>query len=82
MKKTTKRKFYVCGVDWQEELGNTSIVFYKSKAALKRSRTCWISCGIVEVTMTGKWAVKQDLGRGILQPIGKNIVKGYKSNEN
>lgn len=61
-KKIKKVKIYVCGVDWQHEVGEASDVkMYASVAALKRARTCWKSCGIVELEVTlSKWIEPQD----------------------
>lgn len=64
-KKIRKVKVYVCGVDWQHEIGEASDVkMYASVADLKRSRTCWKSCGIVELEVKlSKWIEPQDLFR-------------------
>ena len=45
---------YVCGVDFQHEIGYCDdIVYYKTVEELKKIRTCWTQCGIVEVEYDG-----------------------------
>lgn len=57
------RKIFVCGVDWQHEIGHASDVkMYASEDDLKRKRTCWESCGIVQLEVRiVKWTHPQDL---------------------
>jgi hypothetical protein len=65
MKKQT-RKGYLCGVDFQHELGEVmdSTPVYSSVEDLKRQRECWSDCGIVEVEVTlVKWVEPQDFSR-------------------
>lgn len=54
---------YVCGVDWQEEIGECNDVkLYSSIEALKKARQCWQECGIVEIEITvKKWVEPQKL---------------------
>jgi hypothetical protein len=62
-----KRKFYMCGVDWQHEIGEAPdlegrMPIYSTVEELKAKRTCWPECGILEIVMTeSQWIVKQDL---------------------
>lgn len=46
-------KLYVCETDWLHELGEEmktpDVVMYPSVASLKRHRSCWEECGIVEL---------------------------------
>jgi len=56
-------KVYVCGVDFQHEIGNASDgnTIYPSVAALKAHAKCWKGCGIVELNLTlSKWVVEQN----------------------
>lgn len=67
MKKMT---LYLCGVDWQHELGEAAdgTKVYPSLQALKKYRTCWDECGVVKVSVTFEdieWVEPQDL-------LGKN----------
>ena len=57
------KKSYVCGVDWQQEIGECNdIKLYSSVKALKKARTCWEECGIVELEIkVKKWVEPQDL---------------------
>lgn len=54
---------YVCGVDFQHELGEANdVVIYSSIEALKTNRSCWTSCGIVKLEISVKsWVEKQNL---------------------
>jgi hypothetical protein len=60
---------YMCGVDFDTELGlnaDGNRVFPSVKA-LKRAMSCWKSCGIVEVEVRARrMVVKQDLLRGVV----------------
>jgi hypothetical protein len=59
------KSLYVCGVDWQHEIGNVkgwSGPVYGSVEECKKFSKCWEQCGIVEVQMTlVKWHEPQDL---------------------
>ncbi len=60
-------KGYMCGVDWQHELGEAmgGNVVYPSVDDLKKHRKCVKNCGIVEVKVQlSKWVEPQDLFRG------------------
>jgi hypothetical protein len=62
-----KRKFYMCGVDYQHELGECKVVTYSTKKSLKNANTCWTQCGIVEITVDDsnvKWIEPQDFNQG------------------
>lgn len=47
---------YICGTDWDTEIPWAPTVdlpiVYRSQAALKRERSCWRECGIVEVKVS------------------------------
>jgi hypothetical protein len=44
------KKVYVCGVDWQHEIGEApDVIVYPSIESLKKHRTCWKECGIIEL---------------------------------
>jgi hypothetical protein len=44
------RKVYVCGVDWRHEIGEAvNVNVYDSVESLKKRKTCWKNCGIVEL---------------------------------
>lgn len=60
--KKHKHYGYLCGVDWQHELGNTSFPeLYNSVDELKKYRTCWVQCGIVKVELKlVEWSEPQD----------------------
>jgi hypothetical protein len=53
---------YVCGTDWNHEVGEVSDVqMYASVAMLKKEKACWKECGIVELKVTeSKWIVKEN----------------------
>ena len=64
MKKET-RKGFMCAVDFDWELGevNDSSPVYSSVEDLKRQRTCWEKCGIVEVEVKRvKWIEPENFG--------------------
>ena len=44
-------KKYLCGVDFQEELGYTDVRLYDSLKDLKENSICWPSCGIIEMDL-------------------------------
>jgi hypothetical protein len=54
---------YMCGVDFQCEI-DPAVEFpivYSTIKALKKERTCWVQCGIVEVELNiKKWIKKQN----------------------
>ena len=54
-------KGYICGTDWSTELPNGAqdVKLYTSLKTLKRERTCWQECGIVELKITKKRVVKK-----------------------
>lgn len=62
LKKKRKISVFVCGVDFQHELGYASdIVVYPSVESFKKNRTCWEQCGIVELEVTLKrWVEPQN----------------------
>lgn len=47
------RVYYVCGTTWKDEIGHTSVTFYKSIEALKRKEGCWKECGIYKLELQG-----------------------------
>lgn len=60
-------KVYMCGIDWQHELGQAlgGNRVYASVEDLKQNRTCWKECGIVEVEVKlSKWIENQNLYGG------------------
>lgn len=74
MKKRNSKKIYVCGVDWQHEVGEASDVrMYASIKKLKQERSCWKECGIVELEVSlGKWIEPQNLYENSKKSIDKN----------
>lgn len=56
-------KLYMCGVDWQHELGECGggVSVYSSIKDIKKCRECVAQCGIVEVevSLVG-WAQEQN----------------------
>lgn len=63
MKKMT---LYLCGVDWQHELGEASdgTKLYPNLESIKHYRKCWKECGVVKVNVTFEdveWVEPQDL---------------------
>ena len=67
MKKKVSKISYICGVDWQHEVGECNDVqLYSSIKALKKARTCWEECGIVELEIkVKKWVEPQNLFKNI-----------------
>ena len=61
------KKSYVCGVDWQHEIGECNdVTLYSSIKALKKARSCWPQCGIVELEIkVKKWVEPQDFSKTI-----------------
>lgn len=58
-----KKIFYVCGVDWQHELGETKVMTYASVDQLKKEMKCTEECGIVELEAAlVKWIMPQKIG--------------------
>ena len=54
----------MCGVDWEHELGEVPdhTKVYSSVKDLKRQRTCYKECGIVEVEVKlVKWVKDQNI---------------------
>ncbi len=57
---------YSCGVDFQEEISQASDLegkqpLYSTIEELKSKRTCWKSCGIIELKLTEvKWVHPQN----------------------
>ena len=77
-KKVISKKSYVCGVDWQHEIGEgpNDIKLYSSLAVLKKERTCWKECGIVELDIRVKrWVEPQDLFRNIKKTVDNKKKK-------
>lgn len=77
--KERKLKLYVCTEDWYSELGQEmakpDVVMYPSVKSLKKHRTCWEECGIVELEVK--------LARTIVKPMPlKEIVKRAIDREN
>ena len=55
---------YICGVDWQHELGEVPdfTKVYSSVDDLKNQRTCWKQCGIVKIKVElVEWVIEQNL---------------------
>lgn len=61
-KKTTT--YYMCGVNWQEEMEHKPNM-YSTLKALKKDNKCWGQCGIVKVEMTATWIEPQDFSKEI-----------------
>lgn len=60
-----KQIYYMCGVDYQHELGEAAdgTPLYPSAESLKKYRKCWKQCGIVEIEVEikdVKWVEPQD----------------------
>jgi hypothetical protein len=43
---------YMCGTDYEHELGNIDVKLYDSISSLRRDRPCVEECGIVEVNVS------------------------------
>ena len=57
-------KLFMCGVDFQHELGECNTEVFDSVARLKQHKPCWESCGIVEFDTdiyNVKWIAEQNL---------------------
>lgn len=63
-KKTTNSKtikIYMCGVDWEHELGSVKVTAYPSLKSCKANNPCYNECGIVELEVRNpKWMIVQD----------------------
>lgn len=69
-KKPPKESFtlYLCGVDYQHELGECETRVFASIEGLKNMQPCWKSCGIVEIKIKVegvRWIKKQNLRLGV-----------------
>lgn len=54
---------YVCGVDWQHEIGETQVTVFASVKSLKKSKDCTKTCGIVKLKVElEEWVEAQNLG--------------------
>lgn len=60
-----EKTLYLCGVDWQHELGETDCRLFKSVEELKKEMPCWEECGILEIKLIGKWIEPQNLFKNI-----------------
>lgn len=67
-----KKKVYICGVDWDHEIGECIVEVYPSVKSLKKNRTCWNQCGIVELEITLKRTVKKQMDWSKLRKVKKN----------
>ncbi len=48
-----KSKGYICGTDPMDvTLGASDVVIYSSIKALKKKRSCWKECGILEIDLS------------------------------
>jgi len=66
---TRTMTLYMCGVDWDHELGEAAdgTRLYPSLASLKKHAKCSDQCGVIEVTVEFsniKWVVPQNLDLG------------------
>lgn len=63
MQKRKSKKSYICGIDWQHEIGEANDVrLFASVESLKKHRQCWKECGIVELDIrVTKWVEPQNL---------------------
>jgi hypothetical protein len=62
MANKTMHKLYLCGVDYQHELGETGVRMYPSKKQCEKEQHCTDDCGVVELTMqlrSTRWVRKQ-----------------------
>lgn len=61
------KKSYVCGTDFDYEIGVADdVTLYSSIKALKKGRQCWKECGIVELEIKiKKWVEPQNLFKNI-----------------
>lgn len=57
-------KGYLCGNDPCDiSMGANDVVIFSSIEALKKKRTCWKECGIIEIEIKGKVKVTGTLNR-------------------
>ena len=62
------KTFYACAVDWRHEMGEAPdlegrMPLYSTVEELKRKRTCWNECGIVEIKLEmTKWIEPENFG--------------------
>lgn len=56
-----KIKGYICGTDWNTELplGANDVKVYTDLKILKRDRTCYPECGIVQIEIIKKRTVQK-----------------------
>ena len=54
-------KAYVCGTDWLHECQDVihTVTFFGSTKLLKKTKSCWKECGIVEVEITQTKVIEQ-----------------------
>lgn len=48
--------FYICATEWDYELPEKAIRFFKSAEDLKTNNPCWEECGIYKVTCRAELA--------------------------
>ena len=53
------RTLFICGVDWDHEIGETSIHLAKTRREVPR---CQGTCGRVRLEIYAHWETDQDLG--------------------
>jgi hypothetical protein len=57
-------KLYLCGIDYQHELGECDVKVFESVERLKQMQPCWEQCGIVELQIAIRkvtWIEEQNL---------------------
>ena len=54
------KKFYMCQIDWNHEIGACPVMLYESLEDLKKDHPCWKTCGVVEVEAKAKTVIKAD----------------------
>ncbi len=55
---------YLCGIDYQHELGECDVKVFESVERLKKTNQCWSKCGIVKIEVDIKkvqWIEKQKI---------------------
>lgn len=67
-----KVKVYVCGVDWDYEMGECILHVYPSVKSLKKKRTCWKQCGIVQLEVRQSRIIKKQMDWSKLGKVKKN----------
>lgn len=72
------RKFYICGtVSTDLYIGYESAEFFTSIKALKKKKSCWEECGILEVS------INLEKGDYVVEPMSRaEIVKRHYSRKN